>query len=44
MLVAMDASLDDSSFTDKSTDSRDNELLVLDNPIVRRSAQIQENA
>ena len=38
MLVATDANLDNSSSTDKSTDSRDNELLVLDNPTVCRSA------
>ena len=44
MLVATDASSNDSSSTDESTDGRDNELPVLDNPTVRRSAQIQENA
>jgi hypothetical protein len=38
MLVATDADQDDSSFTNGSTDSRDNELPVLDNPTVRRSA------
>jgi hypothetical protein len=38
MLVAIDADQDDSSSTDKFTDSRDNELPVLDNPMVRRSA------
>ena len=42
MLVAANtnADQDDSSSTNRSTDSRDNELLVLDNPIVRRSVQI----
>ena len=44
MLVATDADQDDSSSTDGSTDGRDNELLVLDNPTVRRSVRIQENA
>jgi hypothetical protein len=38
MPVAIDADLDNSSSTNESTDSRDNELLVLDNPIVYRSA------
>jgi hypothetical protein len=38
MLVATDVDLDNSSSIDGSTDSRDNELLVLDNPIVYRSA------
>ena len=40
MLVATDADQDNSSSTDRSTDSRDDELLVLDNPTVRRSAQL----
>ena len=40
MLVATDADQDDSSSTDGSTDGRDNELLVLDNPTVRRSVRI----
>jgi hypothetical protein len=44
MLVATDADLDDSSSTNGSTDGRDNELPVLDNPMVCRSARIQENA
>jgi hypothetical protein len=44
MLVATDADLDNSSSTNGSTDGRDNELLVLDNPMVCRSARIQENA
>ena len=46
MLVAAntDTDQDDSSSIDKSTDSKDNELLVLDNSIVRKSVQIQENA
>jgi hypothetical protein len=44
MLVATDADLDNSGSINGSTDGRDNELLVLDNPMVRRSAQIQENA
>jgi hypothetical protein len=43
MPVATDADLDNSGSTDGSTDGRDNELPVLDNPMVRRSAQIQEN-
>ena len=40
MLVAanMDADQDDSSFTNRSTNSKDNELLVLDNLIVCKSA------
>jgi hypothetical protein len=38
MPVATDADSDDSSSIDGSTDGRDNELLVLDNPMVRRSA------
>ena len=38
MLVAIDADQDDSSSTNKSTDSKDNELLVLDNPTVCKSA------
>jgi len=38
MLVAIDADQDNSSSTNKFIDSRDNELLILDNPIVRRSA------
>ena len=42
MLVATDS--DDSSSTDGSTDSRDDELQVLDNPTVCRSARIQRNA
>ena len=40
MPVAMDADQDDSSSTDRSTDGRDNELPVLDNPTVRRSARL----
>ena len=43
MLVATDTDQDDSSSTDRSTDSRDDELPVLDNPTVRRSAQLQRN-
>ena len=38
MLVATNANLDNSSFTNKSTDSKDNKLLILDNPIVCKSA------
>ena len=38
MLIATNADQDDSSSTDRSIGSRDNELPVLDNPIVRRSA------
>ena len=38
MLVATDADQDDSSSTDKSTNSKDDKLLVLDNPMVHRSA------
>ena len=38
MLVATDADQDDSSSTDGFTDSKDNKLLVLDNPTVHRSA------
>jgi len=38
MLIATDADQDNSSSTDRSMDSKDNELLVLDNPIVCRSA------
>jgi hypothetical protein len=48
MLVATNTGLDDDSSTDGSTDGftddRDPELLVLDNPTVCRSAQIQRNA
>ena len=40
MLVATDADQDNSSSTNKSTDGRDNELPVLDNLMVRRSAQL----
>ena len=42
MLVATNTNTDqdDSSFTNRSTDGRDNKLLILDNPIVRRSVQI----
>ena len=43
MPVATDADQDDSSSTDGSTDSRDDELPVLDNPTVRRSARLQRN-
>ena len=38
MLVAIDTDQDNSSSINKSTNSKDNELLVLDNPTVRRSA------
>jgi hypothetical protein len=38
MLIATDMDQDNSSFTNKFTDSKDNELLILDNPIVCRSA------
>ena len=38
MLVAIDADQDNSSSTDKSTNSKDNKLLVLDNPTVCKSA------
>jgi hypothetical protein len=48
MLVATNTGLDNNSstdgFTNGFTDNRDSELLVLDNPIVCRSAQIQRNA
>jgi hypothetical protein len=40
MLVATDADQDNSSSTDRSTNSRDDELPVLDNPTVRRSARL----
>jgi hypothetical protein len=40
MPVATDADLDDSGSIDGSMDSRDNELPVLDNPMVCRSARI----
>ena len=43
MLVATDTDQDDSSSTDRSMDSRDDELLVLDNPMVHRSARLQRN-
>ena len=43
MLVATDADQDDSSSTDGSMDGKDNELPVLDNPTVCRSAQLQRN-
>ena len=43
MPVATDADQDDSSFTNRSTDGKDDELPVLDNPTVRRSAQLQRN-
>jgi hypothetical protein len=42
MPVATDANLDDSGSIDGSTDGKDNELPVLDNPMVRRNAQMQE--
>jgi len=38
MLVATNADQDNSSSIDRSTDSRDNELPVLNNPTVHRSA------
>jgi hypothetical protein len=44
VLVATNADLDDSSSLDRSTDSGDYELQVLDNPTARRSVRIQENA
>jgi hypothetical protein len=40
MLIATDADMDDSSSTDGSVDSIDNEPLILDNPMVRRSVRI----
>jgi hypothetical protein len=40
MPVATDADLDNNGFIDGSTDSKDNKLLVLDNLMVCRSAQI----
>jgi len=42
MPVATDANSDDCSSTDRSTDGRDNELPVLDNPTVR-SAEVPES-
>ena len=44
MLIAIDTNMNDSSSTDGSADSIDNELPILDNPTVRRSVRIQENA
>jgi hypothetical protein len=44
MPVATDTGLDDNSSTGGSTDDRDTELQVLDNPTVCRSARIQRNA
>jgi hypothetical protein len=44
MPVATDTDLDDDSSTNGSTDDRNSELPVLDNPTVRRSARIQRNA
>jgi hypothetical protein len=40
MLVATDADSKDSSSTNRSTNSRDSKLQVLDNLIAYRSAQI----
>jgi hypothetical protein len=44
MPVATDTDLDNKSSTDSSTDDRDPELPVLDNPTVRRSACLQRDA
>jgi hypothetical protein len=44
MPVATDAGTDNNSSSDNSTDDRDTELQVLDNPTVCRSARIQRNA
>jgi hypothetical protein len=47
MPVATDTDLDNNSSInnsiDNSADNRNNEIAVLDNPVVRRSAQIQRN-
>jgi len=40
MLVATNTDQDNDSSIDRFTDSKDNELLALDNSIVHRSAQI----
>jgi hypothetical protein len=44
MLIATDTDMDDSSSTDGFANSIDNEPPILDNPTVRRSVRIQENA
>ena len=44
MPIATDADMDDSSSTDGSADGIDNEPPIPDNPTVRRSVRIQENA
>ena len=44
MLITTDTDINNSSFTNSSTDSINNKPLILDNPMVRRSVQIQENA
>ena len=44
MLIATDTDIDNSSSTDSSADGIDNEPPIPDNPTVRRSVRIQENA
>jgi len=40
MLIATDTDINNSSSTDSFADSINNELLILDNPMVRRSVRI----
>ena len=44
MPIATDADMDNSSSTDSFANNINNKLPILDNPTVRRSVRIQENA
>jgi hypothetical protein len=44
MLIATDTDMDNSSSTDSFANNINNKLPILDNPTVRRSVRIQENA
>jgi hypothetical protein len=43
MLIATDTNINNNSFTNSFVNSIDNKLLILDNLMVYKSVQIQEN-